>query len=386
MEIRDFKTSNDCLKEANSIEPNDLNVRQVIIYTFMPLLILQGFISLYKKWPEMFEKSLQISVNLLTDMIKQRTHEKDAPRFMKSAKDLFEITPKIKSENFRKIYTDVSPLTKITCKVSEFIHEQGIKPEILTLFIKHVDTMRSWGVIDQKLSSSMLWELLPQIKSDLIRDAIFYDMIHQLELMGDKKAIHSLIEKNKSIGSSLMCFTLFELKYNLFWDNLENHIQKIAKMLTDVTLKNVPYYVEIIYYAREFVDVSKTVNERFSTLLNLTSESIKSLAKIEVDIEIQIKEFEANNNWKEFTPLDSAKALVGSEGFTDEIVDKFLFLTKKQNSDGFFLVKRILLMRCLDEEVDEETILELAEQTRHWLTSSKSPFDLKFVSYFVFNL
>ena len=81
-----------------------------------------------------------------------------------------------------------------------------------------------------------------------------------------------------------------------------------------------------------------------------------------------------------FEALDIAKSLVSEKGFDDEVVEKFLFLTKKKGTGNYFLVKRILLIRCLEEEMDEETIKEVADQVKIWITSTDStPNELRFV-------
>ena len=95
--------------------------------------------------------------------------------------------------------------------------------------------------------------MMPNITSNALKDTILYDMVRSHELMGEKQEIYKILDENHELGQSLYCFTLFELKYNLFWDNLPHHLEKIDRIVRDPETKELSYFFELMFYVTEFL-------------------------------------------------------------------------------------------------------------------------------------
>ena len=69
-------------------------------------------------------------------------------KYIKQCKDMFEMVPKLKQEDFMKIFLEKKILAEITLRAAAAQKKCDPNPSFIKAFIKHVEKIRDYGVLD----------------------------------------------------------------------------------------------------------------------------------------------------------------------------------------------------------------------------------------------
>lgn len=313
-----------------------------------------------------------IAIDILKIMLEQGRSQE--PEFLKISFDLFDLITIYDKKRFKDENHHPVLLQDITKAAASLFKDSNQAPNRLKQFFKFIDTMRFSGIMSSSQTTPILWELFPYITSSIEKDEIFYDIVQQCEMLGGgKEDVGDLLEKHYNDVKDLLSYTLFELKYNLFWDNLQLHIVKLANMMSKSTTTEAPYYNHLVFYVTEFVELINLGQTNFPQILSLNEESIFKLSELGAILEGTETDYD-NDKLKK---MDLGKKLLGIGEFDDLIVKEYLFMMERKKG-SYFLVKRIILNRCLEEVLDEFTIRDVIERAREWVSSPDTPSTLKF--------
>ena len=103
---------------------------------------------MYKKWPGKLEKAVDMSKHMLCRLLQDKVYQSDPDKFIKSSKDMFDMVPKLKQEDFLKIFIEKKILAEITLRAAEAHKKCKPNPSFTKAFIKHVEKIRDYGVLD----------------------------------------------------------------------------------------------------------------------------------------------------------------------------------------------------------------------------------------------
>lgn len=151
--------------------------------------------------------------------------------------------------------------------VSSLLKENEADVEFLEVFGKFIAHQNQANFIDSKQLSSIVWEVLPLIGNEKMRDILFYDIVRELELLDLRTELEKYLRTKDESLTSLPAFAYFRIKRQMFWDDWSSHIRVLNLILNkSKSYLDSKYFAALPFYVSEFMGILRYVQDQFPIL------------------------------------------------------------------------------------------------------------------------
>ena len=319
-------------------------------------------LGVYKKWGTNQNVGISIAYELIE--IEQKKTPFEAKKVFKYAREMLEL---VLSMNVKKLKEQLEPsqFLYVLRFVAGLLKEHDAESEFMETFGKFIAHQNQANFIDSKQLSGIVWEVLPLISNEKMRDILFYDIVRELEQLDVKTELEKYLRTKDDQITCLPAYTYFRIKRQMFWDDWSSHLRVLNLIVNkSKTYIDSKYFPALPFYVAEFMNILRAVQDQFPTLgVDVSSSNVDSnFAKILESNNIQ----PAKNN----DPLVKSLELL-TDDFQDSTVIYYLRNFEASPDQAFEIPKRVLLRKILTSDISEYVIKDLCKLCKKWIVEAQ---------------
>lgn len=251
-----------------------------------------------------------------------------------------------------------------------FMKDQPVDKGFVNSLSSFVAMQTNVNFIDSRQLSSIMWDVLPLINKEELRDEVFYDVVREFEALDQKTDMFRYLGSDNEALTVLPSFTYYRIRRGLFWDKWEDHIKVLHTVANKINKHlHKKYFSAFPYYVAEFYDVLRLVEQGdFNLGIKLGENNL-------------VKKFENSLKLNKIVPAKNCKPLkrcreLLTEEFTDDTVIYYMNVFQTRKDFVYEIPKRILLRRVLSEDIGDYVVKDLCDLCKKWILNPTGESDL----------